>query len=74
VGRMACQCSSMSDPFRRPPSADSLNTKIACGEDAECKYCATLRQARELELFDQLPELRATEGKRWTGWRANVPA
>jgi hypothetical protein len=54
---MACQCSTMSDPFRRPPRADSLNTKIACGEDAECKYCATLRQARELELFDQLPEL-----------------
>lgn len=47
----------MSDPFRRPPRVDSLNTKIACGEDAECKYCATLRQARELELFDQLPEL-----------------
>jgi hypothetical protein len=57
VDRMACQCSSMSDPFRRSPRGDSLNAKIACGEDGECKYCATLRQARELELFDQLPEL-----------------
>jgi hypothetical protein len=55
--RIVCQTSSM---IRRSchPSADlSATTDRACGQDAECKFCATLRVARELELFDPLPEL-----------------
>jgi hypothetical protein len=40
------------------PSADlSATTDKTCGQDAECKFCATLRRAQELELFDPLPEL-----------------
>jgi hypothetical protein len=54
---IVCQHPSM---IRRScgPSADiSATTEKTCGKDAECKFCATLRRARELELFDPLPEL-----------------
>jgi putative heme degradation protein len=44
--------------IRRSSSADrSPATDKACSQDAECKFCATLRRAREFELFDPLPEL-----------------
>src|ERR1700722_12707510 len=44
--------------IRRSSSAgQSPTTDKACGQDAECKFCATLRRAREVELFDPLPEL-----------------
>jgi putative heme degradation protein len=41
----------------RPSSDLSGTSDKPCGQDAECKFCATLRRARELELFDPLPEL-----------------
>ena len=43
--------------FYRPSTEGSPTTEKACGQDAECKFCAALRRARELELFDPLPEL-----------------
>jgi hypothetical protein len=47
----------MTGPFSRPSTGDSHRLEKTCGEDVECKFCATLRRARELELFDPLPEL-----------------
>jgi hypothetical protein len=47
----------MFQPFDRPSSEDSPAAEEGCGRDAKCKFCATLHRARELELFDPLPEL-----------------
>jgi hypothetical protein len=43
--------------FCRSSTEVPATNEIACGKGAECKFCAALRQARELELFDPLPEL-----------------
>src|SRR5271154_6355994 len=48
---------SMIEPFDRPSNEGSPNADEVCGTDAKCKFCATLHRARELELFDPLPEL-----------------
>jgi hypothetical protein len=42
---------------RLPSNEGSPITEKACGQDAECKFCAALRRARELEVFDPMPEL-----------------
>ena len=55
--RVVCQRLCMIQRFYRPSTEGSPTTEKACGQDAECKFCAALRRARELELFDPLPEL-----------------
>jgi hypothetical protein len=47
----------MSQRFWPPAAEVSLKAEKICQKDAECKFCAALRRARELELFDPLPEL-----------------
>jgi hypothetical protein len=47
----------MIEPFDRASNEGSPNADEVCGRDAKCKFCATLHRARELELFDPLPEL-----------------
>ena len=47
----------MIEPFDRPSNEGSPTADEVCGRDAKCKFCATLHRARELELFDPLPEL-----------------
>jgi hypothetical protein len=54
---IVCQDPSMIRRSCRPPADLSARPYEACGQEAECKFCATLRRARELELFDPLPEL-----------------
>jgi hypothetical protein len=49
----------MIQPFDRPSSEGSPAAEEACGTDVKCKFCAILHRARELELFDPLPELRS---------------
>jgi hypothetical protein len=55
-GRSA-NLASMIEPSDRPSNEGSSSAEEACGGDARCKFCATLHRARELELFDPLPEL-----------------
>jgi putative heme degradation protein len=43
--------------FCRPSTEVSATTEKAYGKGTECKFCAALRRARELELFDPLQEL-----------------
>jgi hypothetical protein len=52
-----CQNSSMIRRSGRSSADLSATTDKACAQDEECKFCATLRRTRELELFDPLPEL-----------------
>ena len=43
--------------FYRPSTEVLPTTEKACDKGAECKFCAALQRARELELFDPLEEL-----------------
>lgn len=47
----------MSHRFGRSLIEVSPTTTETCGKDLECKFCSALRRARELELFDPLPQL-----------------
>jgi hypothetical protein len=55
--RPKCESSPMIHPFDRSFSEGSPAAEEACGTDVKCKFCAILHRARELELFDPLPEL-----------------
>jgi hypothetical protein len=54
---IVCQHRSMIRRSCRPSGEIPGTNDMVCGQDAECKFCAILRRARELELFDPLTEL-----------------
>ena len=55
--RVLCQLPYVIRRFYRPATEVSPTTEKACGKGAECKFCAALQRARELELFDPWQEL-----------------
>jgi hypothetical protein len=54
---VSCHCSGIMHRFCRPFTEVSFTSENAGAKNVECEFCAALRRARELEVFDPLPQL-----------------